>query len=127
MTNQTIKFAALCQLVLLVLVAGCAALLWPEHAGGVLSGAIVMTVNFSVLWFLMRRLQAGLGSKALYSMLFLLKIGAVFGVIAILILQVRVSGIGLAAGMMTTVLGLGLAVAFSQLSRTGDSAPNARV
>ncbi len=131
MTPKTLKLASLYQLLLAVMAGGLAQLLWREHASGVFSGALVMAVNFFGLWFVLRGLQYGVGtaSKGFYSILLMTKLIAVFAVVAFLVLEVRVSALGLAVGMMTMLIGMGFAVVHTQLRvfGTGEIAPQRRM
>lgn len=88
---------------------GCL-VVWPDGALGVLVGGVLMAGNFWVLRAMMRRILSGAANrtKLIYAILLALKLVAVMGVMAVLVLVIDINPIGLALGMATLFFGVGL-------------------
>ena len=89
---------------------GVALWVWPEGAGGVLSGALLMAANFWFFKTLMEKItKDGSGrKKAVYAFLVGIKMFVVMGLLSLLVMVVGVNPIGLAGGMVTFFIGIGL-------------------
>lgn len=105
---------------LAALAGGLALWVWPEGAGGVLSGALLMAGNFWFFKTLMERItQEGSGrKKAVYAFLVGIKMFVVMGLLSFLIAVVGVNPIGLSGGMITFFIGIGLGWWHTTLSRS---------
>ncbi len=101
-----------------VLSLGCL-FLWPEGALGVLCGGVVMAGNF---WFLRtmlaRLMQAGeRKGKAAYAIALGFKFVVVAGLLGLMIVVLEIHPLGIALGMMSLFLGVGLGVVHATFSQ----------
>jgi hypothetical protein len=107
------------QLAAVALAAALTLVLWTEAAPGVVLGGAVMAGNF---WIMRTALQKLVGdgtssrAKLLYGLFLVSKFFLVMGALALLVLVVRVHPLGIAVGMLSLFVGIGLAVAHRALA-----------
>lgn len=103
---RLLRLASLYQLAGLAALLPVVAFVWPRGMGGVLLGGLLMAANFWLLRFLLARAFGGSQPKVAYALALGFKLVLVLGLMAVLVLVVRVDAIGLAAGLATLFVGI---------------------
>lgn len=86
---------------------------WPQGAVGVVAGGLLMAANFWLLKLLANRLTANgpNGTKIVYGLMLASKMVVVLGIMAALVLVFEVHPIGIAVGMASMFIAVGLSAA----------------
>ena len=110
MDAKMLQTASHYQLVSVGFLALASAALWPAGALGVLAGGLLMAGNFWFLKTMVHRVFDGPAdkAKAVYAVLLAFKFVAALGLLALLILVLEVHPIGVAVGMASLFVGIGL-------------------
>lgn len=109
LTSQVLTLTLRYQLVVLGLASVGTLLWWPAGLGGVLGGGMIAGLNFAVLRFLVDRIMHGERGRGGYALLIIVKFGVVLGALALLVGVVKTDAIGVALGLFSLFLGVGLA------------------
>jgi len=90
---------------------------WPEGALALLTGGLLMALNFWALRVMMLRLlsDAEKRTKLLFAALLAFKLFAVMGLMAVSVLAFDLNPVGLALGLATLFVGLAFAVVHETL------------
>ena len=106
-TLRVLSLASLYQLVATVLVFAATFWLWRDHSLAALVGGALMAANFWALRFFAARALKGGKPRAAYAVLLGFKFVAVMGLMALLVLVLRLDPLGLAVGMSDLLRGGG--------------------
>ena len=118
MSTRLVQIASLYQAVCVAVLSLGSLFLWVDGALGVFSGGLLMAANFWALRTMLERLFFGSAPKkrkAVYAVLLATKFCAVLAAMAVLVLIIRVSALGLAIGMATLFVGVALALVHQSL------------
>jgi hypothetical protein len=85
--------------------------LWPALALAIGVGGALMTANFWAMRVFLARALAGSNRRLAYGIALSVKFVVVLGLLAVLVLVLQIDPIGIAIGMMSLFVGIGLAVA----------------
>lgn len=91
--------------------------LWPELMSAVLFGGLLMTLNFWALRFFAAKAMGGNDPKIAYALLLGFKLVATMGLLTLAILVLRLDGVGIAGGLSTLFVGIGLGTAHQSFSQ----------
>ena len=112
---RLLRLANVYQLVSAAVVAGVMALTIRSYAIPVLAGGVLMAANFySLRMLIMKTLQPG-GLRALYAVGLMIKFFAVMGIMAALLLGLKLDPVGFAIGLSSLLTGLMCAMAHHSL------------
>ncbi len=85
--------------------------LWPHQALAIFAGGALMTSNFVAMRVLLLRALAGRKRKLAYGIALASKFAVVLGALAVLVLVLEIDPVGIAIGMSSLFIGIGLAAA----------------
>ena len=85
--------------------------LWPHLAIAIFAGGLLMTSNFLTMRFLLVRALQSKKRKLAYGIALSAKFAVVLGVLALLVLFLEIDPMGIAIGMTSLLIGIGLATA----------------
>lgn len=85
--------------------------LWPHLAIAIFAGGLLMTSNFAAMRFLLVRALKGKKRKLAYGIALSSKFAVVLGALALLVLVFDIDPMGIAIGMSSLFIGIGLATA----------------
>ncbi len=91
--------------------------LWPELMSAVLFGGLLMTLNFWALRYFADKAMGGSQPKVAYALLLGFKLVATMGLLTLAILVLRLDAVGIAGGLSTLFVGIGLATAHQSFSQ----------
>lgn len=90
--------------------------LWPERHFAVLVGGGLMALNFSALRWLGRKALNAEDRKLAYALALAIKLFAIMGLMALLVLVFHLDAVGMALGLSTLFVGIGLGSAHQAFS-----------
>jgi hypothetical protein len=120
MSPQLLRSISRYQLIMVAVFSAASLVFWLEAAPGVLAGGLVMAGNF---WVMRRALEkltdagAANRTKVLYGLFLVTKFFLVMGALALMVLVLRLDALGIALGMLSLFVGIGLGVAHHALRR----------
>ncbi len=123
---RVLTLASIYQVLASVLLVGLGLWLWPERATAIACGALVMTANFFALRLLAARALGGSRPKMAYALLLSLKFAAVAALLALFVLVLELDVLGLALGMSSLFVGIGLATAHAAWSAPSPAVAGSR-
>ena len=94
--------------------------LWPHQALAIFAGGALMTSNFVAMRFLLVRALQGKKRKLAYGLALAVKFAVVLGIMAILVLVFEIDPMGIAIGMSSMFIGIGLATAHGAFDTESD-------
>ena len=120
MSPRMLNIASIYQVACVAILALGSLFLWPEGALGVLAGGLVMAGNFWFLKTMMARLMSSTENrgKLIYAIALATKFVGVFAILGLLIVVFEVNALGIALGMMSLFVGIGLGAVHVSLSRS---------